>query len=86
MEKDREWKDKFEGLAKSSGDQIEKLKRKLGESEHEKNAIRKNYESQLNMMSEQLVELNMQNEKLKMEEFELQWMLKEFCVLIDRLW
>ena len=59
MEKDKEWKDKFEALAKSSGQQIEKLKRKLGECEHEKGAIRKNYESQLNMMSEQLVELNM---------------------------
>lgn len=65
MEKDREWKEKFERMSDDKEKLQVELERQLESATSEKMIIKKNYESQLNMMSEQLVELNLQNERLK---------------------
>ena len=65
MEKDREWKEKFDRMATEKEDITTELQEKLDKAESEKMIIKKNYEAQLNMMSEQLVELNLQNERLR---------------------
>ena len=65
MEKDREWKDKFDKMQEEKEKLTTDLQTKLEAAESERQSIKKNYESQLNMMSEQLVELNLQNERLK---------------------
>ena len=65
MEKDREWKDKFDKMQEEKEKTTKNLQTKLEAAESERQIIKKNYESQLNMMSEQLVELNDQNERLK---------------------
>lgn len=59
MEKDREWKDKFDKLSIEKTQVTTQLETKLHKAESEKLIIKKNYEAQLNMMSEQLVELNL---------------------------
>ena len=52
MEKDREWKEKYERMSENNERETADLKRKLESAESEKYIIKKNYESQLNMMSE----------------------------------
>ena len=59
MEKDREWKEKYDRLVEEKASLTEELETKLEAVQSEKMSIKKNYESQLNMMSEQLVELNL---------------------------
>ena len=75
MEKDREWKEKFDRMATEKEEITTELQEKLGKAESEKMIIKKNYEAQLNMMSEQLVELNLQNERLR-GMWELRWLEK----------
>ena len=52
MEKDREWKEKFDKMSTEKEETTQDLQRKLDSLETEKMIIKKNYESQLNMMSE----------------------------------
>jgi len=52
MEKDREWKEKFDKMSTEKEETTYDLQRKLDSLETEKMIIKKNYESQLNMMSE----------------------------------
>jgi len=59
MEKDKEWKEKYDLLATQKETVTSTLETKLDSLQSEKLIIKKNYESQLNMMSEQLVELNL---------------------------
>ena len=65
MEKDREWKEKFDRMTAEKEQVTADLQGKLTAAESEKMIIRKNYEAQLNMMSEQLVELNFPLERLR---------------------
>ena len=52
MEKDREWKEKFDRMATEKEEITTELQEKLDKAESEKMIIKKNYEAQLNMMSE----------------------------------
>ena len=52
MEKDREWKDKFDKMQEEKEKLTTDLQTKLEAAESERQSIKKNYESQLNMMSE----------------------------------
>ena len=52
MEKDREWKAKFDKLTSEKEQVTTDLLKKLDSTEREKVSIKKNYEAQLNMMSE----------------------------------
>jgi len=44
---------------------LQEAYKKLALAENEKGVISKNYESQMKMLSEHIVELNLQNERLK---------------------
>jgi hypothetical protein len=52
MEKDREWKEKFDKMSTEKEQTTQELEQKLESAESEKMIIKKNYEAQLNMMSE----------------------------------
>jgi hypothetical protein len=67
MEKDREWKEKYNLLQKVSEKEAKELKAKLESALNDKQVISKNYESQLKMVSEHIVDLNSQNEKYEKE-------------------
>lgn len=65
MEKDREWKDKLEKVEGNHEQVVNDLTKKLKAAEAEKGVITKSFQSQIDMMTEHMAELNLQNEKLK---------------------
>ena len=52
MEKDREWKEKFDSQEKTYSQRNAELEKQLNQTESEISIIKKNYESQLTMMSD----------------------------------
>ena len=65
MEKDKEWTERFKNMEQEHNAEMSSIRRRLEETEQEKAIISKNYESQMKMLSEHIVDLVQQNEKLK---------------------
>ncbi|CDW88949.1 UNKNOWN [Stylonychia lemnae] len=65
IEKDREWKLKYDKLKSDLDTQIQQLNYQLENAINDKQVISRNYEDQLKMMGELLVDLNTENDKLK---------------------
>lgn len=65
MEKDKEWQDKFNTLKKELEQQLSDLKFSLESAQNDKLVISKNYEGQIKMLSEHLVDLQAENSELK---------------------
>eukprot|EP00355_Strombidium_rassoulzadegani_P002417 CAMPEP_0168610172 /NCGR_PEP_ID=MMETSP0449_2-20121227/1639_1 /TAXON_ID=1082188 /ORGANISM="Strombidium rassoulzadegani, Strain ras09" /LENGTH=59 /DNA_ID=CAMNT_0008650447 /DNA_START=422 /DNA_END=601 /DNA_ORIENTATION=- len=59
MQKENEWKEKMCAEEQKFNKHVEQLKAEIKQSLNDKQLISKTYESQLKMMSEHLVELQM---------------------------
>ena len=59
MEKDREWKDKLEKVEDKHEQVVNDLTKKLKAAEAEKGVITKSFQSQIDMMTEHMAELNL---------------------------
>lgn len=57
MEKDKEWKDRFAKVEAAHAAEVQECHRQLEASETEKSAIKRNYDSQIKMLTEHLVDL-----------------------------
>jgi len=65
MAKDTEWRDKFDAMEKQATTQTDQMRIERDKLVNDKTVICKNYESQMKMLSEHIVDLNLQNERLK---------------------
>lgn len=62
MEKDREWKEKYNLLDKETNDEIGRLKRQVETVEDERHQVRVKYEAQIKVMTEHMAEMSLQND------------------------
>ena len=58
LQKENEWKDKVSKIETEHQEQMEALKKEVEQAQTDKQLISKSYESQLQMMSDALVEMN----------------------------